>query len=82
MITKVFSIFDSKVSAWLPPFMMPHVGDAERALRTHVNDAEHNFCKYSEDFTLFELGSWDNITGKYNLHSTPHSISVLLQYKN
>lgn len=81
MILKVFGIFDSKVSAWLPPFMMKHVGDAERAIVSHVNDPQHNFSKYADDFTLFELGSWDDSNAKYSLHSTPHSIGLLLQYK-
>lgn len=82
MILKVFGIYDSKVNAWLPPFMMKHIGDAERALKAHVNDPEHNFSKYAEDFTLFELGSWDDSNCKYALLEAPHSVSVLIQYKS
>nr|QJB20009.1 MAG: nonstructural protein [Microvirus sp.] len=82
MILKVFGIYDSKVNAWLQPFMVKHVGDAERALKMHVNDPEHNFSKYAEDFTLFELGSWDDSTAKYSLLNTPHSIGLLVQFKN
>lgn len=81
MILKVFGIYDSKASAYLPPFMMKTIGEAERALSGHVNDPQHNFSKYAEDFTLFDLGSWDDSNAKYNLHSTPHSIGLLLQYK-
>lgn len=81
MIVKVFGIYDSKVGAYLPPFMMKTIGEAERALSSHVNDLQHNFCKYAEDFTLFELGSWNDDTGKYDLHDTPRSISVLMHYK-
>lgn len=81
MIFKVFGIYDSKTQAYLPPFMMQHIGDAERALIEHVNDPQHNFSKWAEDFTLFELGTWNNSTGKYDLYEAPKSISVLLHYK-
>lgn len=81
MIMKVFGIYDSKVGAYLPPFMMKSIGEAERALTSHVNDPEHNFSKYAEDFTLFELGSWDDATAKYSLLNTPHSVAVLIEYK-
>lgn len=81
MILKVFGIYDSKVKAYLPPFMMKSIGEAERALCEHVSDVNHNFCKYSEDFTLFELGSWDDSNAQYTLLNTPHSLGLLLEYK-
>ena len=77
MILKVFGIFDSKVEAYLPPFMMKSKGEAIRALSNHLADPQHNFCKYAEDFTLFELGSWDDSNAKYDLLPTPHSIGLL-----
>ena len=73
MILKVFSIFDSKTNAFFPPICMKTVGEVERALTGHCNDPEHNFCKYAEDYTLFELGSWNDENGKYSLLPTPVS---------
>ena len=52
MIVKVFGIYDSKAEAYLPPFFMKSKGEAIRAITAHVNDSQHNFCKYAEDFTL------------------------------
>lgn len=78
---KVFTIFDSKVGCYFPPFMMRSVGEAERAVGSHANDPLHNFYKYAEDFTLFEIGSWDERTGKYSLLDAPHSIGNLVQFK-
>lgn len=78
---KVFGIYDSKAEAYLPPFMMKSKGEALRALGAHVNDPQHNFCKYSEDFTLFELGSWDEVSGKYDLHPAPQSMCVLIELR-
>lgn len=81
MLMKVFGIYDSKTEAFLPPFFVRTNGDAIRAISTHVNDEKHNFCKYAEDFTLFELGSWDDSNGKFDLLSTPHSLGLLLEFK-
>lgn len=81
---KVFSIYDCKVEAFLQPFFMKSKGEVIRALTTLVEDHTHNFCKYSADFTLFELGEWDEAKGRFTLHATPVSILILqeLKYKD
>ena len=81
MISKVFAIFDTKVAAYLPPFMMKTIGEAERTLDALINDPEHNFCKHAEDFILFELGSWSDDDASYNLYDAPHSISQFIAYR-
>lgn len=81
MVVKVFTIYDSKTEAYLPPFYMKSKGEAIRALQNHVNDVEHNFCKYASDFTLFDLGTWDDSTCKFDLLNTPHSILILQELK-
>lgn len=81
MVLKVFGIYDSKAEAYLPPFFMKSKGEAIRALTSHVCDPQHNFSKYAEDFTLFELGSWNDSTSKFDLLPTPHSLGVLIEFK-
>jgi len=81
MISKVFGIYDSKVAAWLQPFFSQSVGSAERAIERLVADPEHNFSQYASDFTLFELGSYDDSSGMFTLLSTPHSLGLFLQYR-
>lgn len=80
MIYKIFGIYDSKAEAYLPPFNMKSKGEAVRAVSELANDPKHNFCKYASDFTLFELGSWDDATAKFDLLSTPHSLGVLIEF--
>ena len=74
MLMKVYVVHDSKAECYLPPFHMKSKGDAMRALQALIDDPQHNFCKYAEDFTLFEVGTWDDTSAKYNLLPTPHSI--------
>lgn len=81
MITKIFAIYDSKAEAYLPFFVMPSKGEAIRALTELSNDPSHNFCKFASDFTLFELGSWDNLNAKFSLHAAPFALGCLIEYK-
>lgn len=78
---KVFSIYDSKAEIFLNPFMSKTKGEALRILSNVVNDPSHQFCMHAADFTLFELGAWDDVSAKYTMHMTPQSIGLLLEFK-
>jgi len=54
---KMFSVFDSKAEAFLPPMFFPTRGVAIRAFSQACGDDNHDFCKYPDDYSLFELGS-------------------------
>lgn len=60
---KVFTVRDSKVEAYLQPFFMRSYGEAERAFRTVMNNPEHQMSKHPEDFSLYEIGDYDDNTG-------------------
>lgn len=81
MLLKVFCIYDSKAEAYLQPFFYKTKGEALRALSAVVDDPQHTFCKYAMDFTLFELGTYDDSSAKFDLLATPHSIAVLQELK-
>jgi len=74
MKLKVFSIYDCKAEAYLQPFFMANKGTAIRAITELVTKSDHNFCKYAEDYTLFELGEYDDLNGQMLPHKTPISI--------
>jgi len=59
----IFSVHDSKAQAYLPPFYMRTKGEALRAFETTVKDTNTQFNKYPSDYTLVELGSFDEATG-------------------
>lgn len=56
----VYSVFDSKAKAYLPPFFLHTHGLAERAFADCVNSDSHQFGKNPGDYTLFHLGSWED----------------------
>lgn len=77
---KMFSVFDSKVSAFMTPFFMRTSSEALRAFEDSVNAEKSGFKAHAEDYTLFELGSWDDQTAKFDLLATPHSLAVAIQF--
>jgi len=57
---KIFSIYDQKAYAYLPPFTLPHADMAERTFMDCINSSDHAFGRNPADYTLFELGTYDD----------------------
>lgn len=62
MIMKMFSIYDSKAKAYFPPFYCPAAGVAIRNFATAAGDESHEFHKHAADYTLFQIGEFDDAT--------------------
>lgn len=60
MVHRMFSVFDVKAGAYLPPFVLPTEGMATRVFTDCVNSPKHQFGANPGDYTLFELGSFDD----------------------
>ena len=72
----MFSVFDSKAEAFLPPMFFPTRGVAIRAFSQAAADGEHDFCKYPDDYSLFELGSFDPSTAVFACHVAPVNLGT------
>lgn len=57
---KMFSIFDVKAAAYLPPFVLPELAMAVRVFGDMVNSDSHAFGRHPGDYTLFEIGAFDD----------------------
>lgn len=68
MIHKVFAVYDSKAEAYLPPFFVQNQAVALRSFASAAQDADHQFHKFGADYTLFELGEYDDSTGVITTH--------------
>ncbi len=80
MILKVYTVYDTKAEAYIQPFFSPTKGLALRSFQEALIDEKSNISKYPEDFTLFELGEFDQETAKFNLHNTPQSLGVAVEF--
>ena len=60
----IATIFDSKAKAYLTPFYLPNDAMAIRTFTDCINDPNHAFSKNPQDYTLFKLGTFDNINAE------------------
>ena len=63
MKLSIFSVFDSKASAFLPPFFLHNDAMAIRVFSDCVNADTHAFGKHPADYTLFRIGSFSDENG-------------------
>jgi len=59
----IFTIHDSAASAYLPPFILHQEGIAIRTFTDCVNDPNHQFSKHPKDYTIFNIGEFDDSNG-------------------
>lgn len=59
----IFAVFDSKAEKYLQPFYSPTAAAAVRAVTAAVADPTHEFHRFAEDYTLFEVGHWNEDEG-------------------
>lgn len=81
MVRKIFCVYDSKVGAYLQPFFAASKGEAIRSFSDVCNDSNSMFYKHSEDYTLFELGSFDDQSAVLTSNNTPISLGLAHDFK-
>lgn len=74
MKQKIFSVFDSAAQAYLPPFCLHNRGMAIRVFGDMVARPEHAFAMHPADYTVFELGEFDDATGMFVLLDGPEKV--------
>jgi len=77
---KVFTVFDSKAAAYLQPFFTATTGLAIRSFQDAALNPEHQFNKHLGDYTLFEIGTYDDLTGKFVQSESFHNLGTALSY--
>lgn len=77
---KLFAIYDQKAFAYLPPFTLPRTEMAERTFADCINSDAHAFGKNPADYTLFELGGYDDNKGLITVHETPVVVGTGIEY--
>jgi len=72
----IFTVYDSKAQAYLPPFFLPNTAIATRTFTNAANDKGHAFGANPADYTLFHVGHFDDDTAKIVSKATPHPIGL------
>jgi len=82
MIINIYSVFDAATNAYLQPMYALSKGQIIRGITEAVNDPKHDFHKYARDYTLFELGTFDDSCAMFKLLPSPKSLGVLVEFLN
>lgn len=82
MKIKIFTVFDSKVEAFLRPFFMQSKGEALRAFADTVNDKNTQLNRHPEDYTLFELGEYDDSNATFKILDAKISLGNAIEFKD
>lgn len=81
MIYKIFSVYDAKSEAYLPPFFLSTKGQAIRAFTDCIQDPNHQFSRHPEDYMLFEFGAFDDSSGRYDILEAPVAMGSALEFR-
>lgn len=76
---KVYSVFDCKAEAYLQPFFAPTNAVAIRNFIEAALDQKHQFHKYAADYTLFEIGMFNEETAWLDAQPSPRNLGNALQ---
>ncbi len=77
------SVKDRASDAFGRPMFVPSIGVAIRSFSDEVNrsDTDNQLFNHPDDFDLFDLGTFDDSNGSFNLHETPVQIAIGKQVK-
>ncbi len=82
MRLKIFTVYDTKVEAYLQPFYMQSTGAALRAFEDSTNKQEHHFNQHPEDYVLFEIGEFNDATATISMYEAKKSLGTAIEYLN
>jgi len=80
------TVKDRAADAYGRPMFVPSTGVAIRSFSDEINraDADNQLYNHPDDFDLYELGEFDDNTGKFVIHEEPKLLSLgkQVQIKN
>lgn len=74
MIAGIFSILDRKAQVFGAPFVSANRLTAQRSFKTLVHDRASVVYGSPEDFALYEVGAWNDNTGKVETQELPELV--------
>lgn len=82
MELKIFALYDEKAITYARPFFLPHKGQAIRLFSDLATDSSQEIGRHPEDYSLYHLGTYDDITGRFENLQVPEFISRASEFKN
>lgn len=79
MLMKMFTVYDCKAEAHLPPFYCNAAAVALRNFSAAADDSSHAFHRNAADYTLFEIGIFDDETAGIKMHEAKVNLGTALE---
>ena len=78
MKTKIFTVYDQVSKAHHVPFFLPNEGAGKRQFADWINSDNNPYGKHPEDYSLLEIGEFDDETAEITKLETPisHGLGV------
>lgn len=80
-MTKMYTVHDGKAAFYSPPFYARTNAEAIRTFTQAVNDPNHEIGRNYADFSLFELGAFDEQTGLLSVLKSPAILGNGVDFK-
>jgi len=83
MKLKVFVVYDSKTKAYGVPFVRDFTANAIREwseVANNKSDKQNQISKFPADFTLFEIGSFDQTTGELQVNEAKQNLGLASEH--
>lgn len=74
----VVAVHDTAMDAFMRPIYTPTIGAAIRSFSDEINRASEDnpMYKHAEDYNLFELGTYDDNSGKHQSLEQPKQLAI------
>lgn len=76
----VFVVYDSAAEAYGLPFYQRTIGEALRGFSQAVKDPNSQLSRSPADFTLFEIGHFDEFSGTIEMYDAKKSLGTALEH--
>lgn len=80
MIKKIFTCFDQKAQLYTRPFFYVQLAEALRSFSDCANDQAHEIGRHPSDYTLMEIGTFDETTATIVAYDTPKAHGTAVEY--
>lgn len=78
---KIFCFKDDKSNSYGPPVTSENQGMFIRQIQEELHRGNAIFAKHPQDFSIFELGSYDAHTGNIVTYETKKCLGLVLDFK-
>lgn len=75
MLVRMYSVFDKKIGSYQAPVTAHNVGHALRMFHSFCSNPDNPINKYHQDYDVYDLGEFDDVSGQIKPHTNPQFIS-------